>query len=109
MHELHTHTRIRIEQALPAYHELPNAGLSAATIGFLPAFQDLNTQETHLSVHADGSIATVHLIDNLPDHWVVERDESGRISALKDGIVAGFMRHERFYSRGDLARLAWDA
>jgi len=97
------------EPTLPAYHELPNGGLSAAVLGFLPAFQDLDTQETHLSVHDDGTLAAVHLLDNLPDHWVVERDESGRISALKDGVVAGFMRHERFYTRADLTRLAWDA
>ncbi len=94
---------------LPAYHEIPEMTAGAALLGFLPAFRDLETHEVHLSVNEDGKLASVHLLENLPDHWVIERDETGRITELKDGIVAGFMRHEHFYTRADLARLPWDA
>lgn len=90
------------------YREVPTVGTRAAMIGFLPAFMDLQTQETHLSVHENGALAKVHLLDALPDHWVVERDSRGRITALKEGVVAGFVRLGRFYSRSDLARLPWD-
>ncbi|WP_006788076.1 hypothetical protein [Thiorhodospira sibirica] len=90
------------------YREIPEASAGAAIVGFLPAFMDLHTQETHLSIHENGALASVHLLDALPDHWVIERDDRGRITALKEGIVAGFVRMGRFYSRSDLARLPWD-
>jgi len=92
----------------PAYREIPEMTAGAAILGFLPAFRDVSTHETHLSINVDGSLAAVHLLDNLPDHWVVERDEEGRICALKEGIIAGFMRHGHFFTRAQLARLPWD-
>lgn len=93
----------------PAYHEIPEMAAGAALLGFLPAFRDLETDEVHLSVTEDGKPAAVHLLESLPDHWVIERDSAGRITALKEGIIAGFMRHERFFTRAELARLPWDA
>ena len=90
------------------YREIPEMTAGAAVIGFLPAFQDRDTEEVHLSVNEDGSLAAVHLLDNLPDHWVVERDTLGRITALKEGIVAGFMRQGRFFTRSELSRLPCD-
>lgn len=91
------------------YREIPEMKAGGAVLGFLPAFKDLHTHETHLSVNEDGSLALIHLLDGLPNHWVVERDEQGRITALKDGIVAGFMRQGRFFTRSQLAQLRWDA
>lgn len=93
----------------PAYHELPDMAANPALTGFLPAFLDLDTHEVHLSVDEHGRLADRHLLDNLPSHWVSERDNIGRITALKDRIIAGFMRQERFYTRAQLARLPWDA
>ncbi|WP_200172842.1 hypothetical protein [Ectothiorhodospira shaposhnikovii] len=91
------------------YREMPEMTAGAAVLGFLPAFMDIQTHETHLSINQDGSLAVIHLLDGLPDHWVIERDEQGRITALKDGIVAGFMRQGRFFTRSELAQLRWDA
>jgi hypothetical protein len=93
----------------PAYHETPDLAVGPALLGFLPAFRDLHTQEVHLSVNGSGKPASVHLLDHLPDHWVIERDERGRITALKDGIIAGFMRQHRFFTRAELARTPCDA
>ncbi len=106
MHERETSAA---SQTMPAYHEIPEMAAGAALLGFLPAFRDLETDEVHLSVNEHGKLASVHLLENLPDHWVIERDEAGRITELKEGIIAGFMRHERFYTRAELARLPWDA
>ncbi|MCG5515891.1 MULTISPECIES: hypothetical protein [unclassified Ectothiorhodospira] len=92
-----------------AYREFPDMKAANAVLGFLPAFMDTHTHETHLSINDDGSLALIHLLDGLPDHWVLERDEYGRITALKDGIVAGFMRQGHFYTRSQLAQLRWDA
>ncbi|MFP4243892.1 MAG: hypothetical protein ACLFMW_01925 [Ectothiorhodospira sp.] len=91
------------------YREFPEMKNAGAVLGFLPAFMDTQTHETHLSIHEDGTLALMHLLDGLPDHWVVERDERGRITALKEGIVAGFMRQGHFYTRSQLAQLRWDA
>jgi hypothetical protein len=93
----------------PAYHETREHTVGPALMGFLPAFRDLHTQEIHLSVSGNGKLASVHLLDHLPDHWVIERDELGRITALKEGIVAGFMRQDRFFTRAELARTPCDA
>lgn len=101
---------IRTEELVyPAYRELSHITASPALSGFLPAFLDLDTDEIHLSVDEHGNVADRHLLDNLPNHWVSERDKAGRITALKDQIIAGFMRQERFYTRAQLARLPWDA
>lgn len=97
------------ELTCPAYREQPDMAANPALTGFLPAFLDLDTQETHLAVDEHGRLADRHLVDNLPSHWVSERDQAGRITALKDHIIAGFMRQERFYTRAQLARLPWDA
>ncbi|SEQ24535.1 hypothetical protein SAMN05421693_12154 [Ectothiorhodospira magna] len=94
---------------LNPYREMPEMTAGAAVLGFLPAFMDVHTHETHLSINEDGSLAVIHLLDGLPDHWVIERDMQGRITALKEGIVAGFMRQDRFFTRSELAQLRWDA
>lgn len=78
-------------------------------MGLLPAFRDLETGETHLSVHADGSPATVHIVDGLPESWVMERRSDGRIQHVKDSVVAGFVRSGRFYTRAELASKGYDA
>ncbi len=77
--------------------------------GFLPAFQDIDTGETHLSTAPDGSIATIHLLDGLPSAWIVKRDAHGRVTRLKDSIIAGFVRNGRFLTREELANRRCDA
>lgn len=86
-----------------------HAAVRTATCGFLPAFQDQETGETHLSLTSHGTIAPVHLLEGLPSKWVAERDLRGRVAALKAGIVAGFMRDGRFYTRQELAARPLDA
>lgn len=103
-------------------HILPSTGKARAAremhgsiataqswMGLLPAFRDLETGETHLSIHADGSPASVHIVDGLPESWVLERRADGRIQNVKDSIVAGFVRGGRFYTRAELAAKGFDA
>lgn len=94
--------------ATKTYREIPEMAGGPAVLGFLPAFQHLDTGETHLSVEEDGRLAAIHLLDGLPHHWVEERDAQGRIIALKAGIIPGYMRQGRFYTRAQLSRLRWD-
>jgi len=86
-------------------------GVSAdcANLGFLPAFQDLETGETHLAVNSDGSISPIHVLYGLPDEWVLERDLQHRVISVKESIVAGFVRNGRFYSREELANMPFDS
>ena len=71
--------------------------------GFLPAFADTATGATYPSRFADGSPAPIHLLDGLPDEWVVARSTNGRVTAVKDSVVAGFLRAGRFYTRQQAA------
>ena len=83
-------------------------GVSAENrcLGFRPAFMDQETSAVYASCFGDGRPAPFHLIDGLPDELVVARDPVGRVAALKNSVIAGFVRAGRFYSREDAGRLA---
>ncbi len=76
--------------------------------GLLPAFRDLQSGETHLCLDERGRPARMHLIDHLPAHWAEARDEQGRVVALRDHIMAGFLRDGRFLTLDDLRLLRDD-
>ena len=69
--------------------------------GFVPAFRDAATGRVMASLHADGSPAAVHVLDGLPEEYVLERDPQGHVVAVSDTIVPGFLRAGRFYTRSD--------
>lgn len=67
--------------------------------GFLPAFYDSESGIVQIARFKDGSPAPMHLLDGLPDEWVTERYPSGRVVAIKESVVSGFLRQGRFYTR----------
>lgn len=73
--------------------------------GFVPGFQDTETGIVQRSRFADGSPAPFHLLDGLPDDFVVARDASGRIKGVKASVRSGFLRDGRFYTRGEAAAI----
>lgn len=75
-------------------------------LGFRPAFMDLITRAIYESCFANGAPAPVHLLDGLPDHVVIARCPAGRVRAVKESIVAGFVRAGRFYTRDEAVRFA---
>ena len=77
--------------------------------GFLPAFRDLKDGRTHLASTQEGNSASMHILDGLPLEWAEEIDNHGRIITLKDGIMAGFMRGERFFTLDELRARSADA
>lgn len=81
-------------------------GISAVnrSHGFLPAFMDTETGEVYLARFADGRIAPMHLLDGLPQGLVIERDASGRSTAVKHSVVAGFVCDGKFYTREQAAQ-----
>ncbi len=103
MEEIHTHevtSRSPLAPPRPREYTIP---------AVLPAFQDLETGETHLSMHADGSVATVHLLEGLPDTWILERNGQGQVMAVKESVVAGFVRGGEFYVGDELFAKGFDA
>jgi len=80
-----------------------------ASFGFLPAFMDINTSETHLASYESGEPAAIHILDGLPRKWVSDWDEKGRAEALKLGVVAGFMRGGVFYTLSEIMNKLCDA
>jgi hypothetical protein len=71
--------------------------------GFLPAFSDTRTGHVYLSRFADGRLAPMHLLDGLPSELVLSRNATGRVTAVKECVQAGFVKQGRFYTREQAA------
>lgn len=80
-------------------------GISAGNraSGFRPAFRDAQTAVVYLSCFADGEPAPFHLLDGLPDEVVLGRNETGRVYAVKETLVSGFVLDGCFYTREQAA------
>ena len=73
--------------------------------GFRPAFMDVDSHLVFQSLTAEGQPAPVHVLDGLPEHLIVERDEDGLVTRIREQVVAGFLRDGQFYTRDEAARL----
>lgn len=73
---------------------------------FTPAFRDDETGRVELSRYQSGAAAPMHVLDGLPAEWITDRDAHGRPATLKAGVVAGFVRDGRFYTREQAAGLS---
>lgn len=91
------------------HYPLGSSVFNAAGFGFMPAFMDIKTHETHLSSYADGGLAAIHILDGLPRKWVSDWDEQGQAMALQLGVIAGFMRAGRFYTLSEITSQLCDA
>ncbi len=67
--------------------------------GFAPGYLDTHTGMVALSCFPDGRPAPVHLLDGVPEEWVARRAPDGRVAAVRAGVIAGFVRNGRFYTR----------
>ena len=102
-------TRQELADENLAYSGTLGVSTNNSARNFLPAFQDAVTGETHLSMNVDGSPAMIHLLDGLPSDWILARDRSGHVVAVRDSVVAGFVRNGHFYTRAELAAKMLDA
>ena len=102
--EMYTYERLRIENEQFA----GTGGISENNVyaRFAPAFRDAETGRVELARLECGAIAPMHLLFGLPDEWVTGWDAAGQIVALRDSVVAGFVRDEVFYTRDEAAQLA---
>jgi hypothetical protein len=76
------------------------------SLGFRPAFLNTATGETVVSRFANGTVAPVHVLDGLPEDWIVARDPCGNVREVLASILAGFVRGSCFYTREAAARTA---
>lgn len=85
-----------------------SAGISAnnRNSGYLPAFRNRCSQTFVIARYTDGRPAPCHLLDGLPDSWVLERDPEGRVVRAQPGVEAGFVRDGTFFTREEAARAA---
>ncbi|MEA3273949.1 MAG: hypothetical protein U9Q81_01335 [Pseudomonadota bacterium] len=72
--------------------------------GFAPGYLNVRSGVAVVSCFADGRPAPLHLLDGLPEDWVLERDICGRVIKARPGVIAGFIRGSRFYTREQAAR-----
>jgi hypothetical protein len=102
MHGLFTETVLRRENEV--YKDTPGVSANNVHRRFLPAFKDMATGEVCLSLKPDGSPCSIHILDGLPEAWIIRRNDQGHVTAIKDSVIAGFVRNGRFYSRQELAK-----
>ena len=74
-------------------------------LGFVPAFYDTCSHQMVISHFANGARAPIHILEGLPETWVVARDASGRVTAVKDSVISGFFRQGKFYTREQAAQV----
>jgi len=74
--------------------------------GFHPAFYDTQYRTADIARLRDGTPAPCHLLDGVPDDWVLKRDRSGKVITVKPSVVAGFIRNGRFYTREQALRIS---
>lgn len=91
------------------YQQLGGSVFNDACFGFMPAFMDIQTSETHLSAYKNGEPAAIHILDGLPDKWVSDRDDLGEALSLQLGVIAGFMRAGVFYTLSEIMNKLNDA
>ncbi len=89
-----------------------NIGFSGTTgisehnrrLGFAPAFLDTRSGECVVSCFTDGRPAPIHMLDGLPKQWITALDDNGHVTAVRESVIAGFIRAGCFYTREEAAR-----
>ncbi len=71
--------------------------------GFIPAFKDLNLGDIYLSQYSDGRVAKVHLLDGMPAHLIINKQD-GQIRSLQKSVIAGFVLDNVFFTRAQAAQ-----
>ena len=92
-------TSATLESENLTYADTPGISQENLCYGFKPAFLDSETGQVAISCYHNGHPAPMHVIEGLPENWIVERDASSRAIAVKQSIIAGFVRDGHFYTR----------
>ena len=85
------------------YSDTGGVSQNNAHAGFAPAFMETASGQVQISCFTDGRPAPCHLLDGLPEEWVLDRDVEGRVVGVKQSVVSGFVRLGRFFTRQEAA------
>ncbi len=96
-------TSATLEMENRQYNNTGGVSGENGNFGFIPGFLDQETGSVYLSCWTNGHLAPMHLLDGLPEHLVLNRHSSGRVSAIKGSVIAGFIRDGHFYTREQAA------
>ena len=100
----HPLTSVSLSRENAAFRGKGGVSAENQSLGFLPAFLDMETGALYRSRFADGSNAPIHVLDGLPDKVVLSRNACGEVSAVKSTVVAGFEREGHFFTREQASR-----
>jgi hypothetical protein len=96
-------TEASLQRENLAFSGTPGVSHENRDNGFIPAFCDSETGRVEISRFVNGQPASLHVIEGLPDSWVVERDADSRATAIKHSVIAGFIYKGCFYTRTQAA------
>lgn len=91
-----------------AFNGTKGVSIKNKSSGFVPAFRDAATGRVELARFRTGELAPMHLIAGLPDEWALSFDADGAVSAVKNTVVAGFVREEKFFTREEACAACGD-
>jgi len=103
MNRLFTEARLKRENL--AFFGTPGVSQGNSDYGFIPAFCDSVTGRVEISRLPNGLPAPIHMIEGLPQSWIVRRDATAKPTAIKHSVVAGFVRGGCFYTRAQAAEM----
>lgn len=87
------------------YRDTSGVSRGCKDLGFVPAFRDADTGEICRSRFADGRPAPMHLLDGVPETWILSRNSKRRVTKVKPSVVSGFLRNGRFFTREQVCKL----
>ncbi len=97
-----TYERLRKDNC--TFYGTGGVSASNSTDGFIPAFCDTETGRAVPSRNADGSLAPIHVLAGLPREWAVELGNENTVLAVKETVIAGFLRAGVFFTRDQAAK-----
>jgi hypothetical protein len=71
--------------------------------GFVPGYFNTQSGVAVRSCFSDGSPAPIHVLDGLPETWILTRGDQGQVLEARPGVIAGFIRDGIFYTREEAA------
>lgn len=76
------------------------------SLGFVPAFKDMDTGKVYRSCYADGQPAPFHMFEGLPGELLMSADTgfAHASSVIKSSVIAGFLLDDLFFSRAEAAQ-----
>ena len=80
------------------------------SLGFVPAFQDMETGKVYRSCYADGQPAPFHMFEGLPSELLmsVDTDLAHASSMIKSSVIAGFYWMIFSFPVQKQPKLLWD-